>query len=613
MTDPAPLRRPHHDGSALYVADPAPRPGQRVTVRVRVPHASGVTEVHLRQVTDGEPEFRPATRVASDDLESWWEAEVVCHNPVTGYRFVLSGETSGYQWLNGTGVHDRDVPDAADFRLVTHDPPPDWALDAVVYQVYPDRFARSAAAPPVTQVAPDWAIPAGWDDPVTAEPHLAGRQLFGGDLDGIAEHLDHLERLGVTTLYLTPFFPAGSSHRYDAATFDAVDPVLGGDEALRRLVRAAHERGLRVLGDLTTNHTGDRHEWFVAAQTDPAAPERDRYLYDETGDYVSWLGVPSLPKIDHESTSVAERLFDAPDATVRRWLAGPDGLDGWRVDVANMTGRWGAQDVNHEVARRMRRAVQETRADGLLIAEHCHDHSRDVDGDGWHGVMNYSGFTRPLWTWLRHPGTAPSFLGSPLMVPRLGGAAVADTMDEFTALVPWRSRAHSFTLVGSHDTTRIRTLVESPDEVIAAAGLLLTLPGVPMITYGDEIGMLGSFGEDGRRPMPWDESRWDNGIFAAYQELIRARRDLEPLRRGGMRWVHTGDDVLVFLRETAEQVAMVAVSRAAYRLGVPARDLPGVEEHRVVVGGAALQVDGDVTLSSDRAGVGVWVWSREVP
>ena len=114
---------------------------------------------------------------------------------------------------------------------------------------------------------PDWAVPARWTEPVyRVRGQDQGKQLYGGDLDGITDHLDHLERLGADVLYLTPFFPARSNHRYDASTFDRVDPVLGGDDALGRLTAEAHRRGMRVIGDITTNHTGDSHEWFVEAR-----------------------------------------------------------------------------------------------------------------------------------------------------------------------------------------------------------------------------------------------------------------------------------------------------------------------------------------------------------
>ena len=138
-----------------------------------------------------------------------------------------------------------------------------------MYQVFPDRFARSAAAD--ERPTPEWAIAAEWGDPVDPVMPARSQQFYGGDLDGVTEKLDHLVSLGVDLLYLTPVFPAASNHRYDAASFDRVDPLLGGDEAYIRLIEAAHARGIRVIGDLTSNHSGDTHEWFTAAYGHPGA------------------------------------------------------------------------------------------------------------------------------------------------------------------------------------------------------------------------------------------------------------------------------------------------------------------------------------------------------
>ena len=135
----------------------------------------------------------------------------------------------------------------------------------MVYQVFPDRFARSAAAD--EREVPDWALAADWDDEVVFEggDPRTPMQLFGGDLDGITEHLDHVAEVGADVVYTTPVFPGESNHRYNATTFTSVDPLLGGDEAYARLSTAVHARGWRILGDLTTNHTGDTHEWFLSA------------------------------------------------------------------------------------------------------------------------------------------------------------------------------------------------------------------------------------------------------------------------------------------------------------------------------------------------------------
>lgn len=611
------LVQPHHDGSKRYVSTQRPRLGEVVDVLVRVPLENDVDAVHVRTSPDGEQEFGAAQLVLTTACDAWWAASVTCHNPVTNYRFLLSGGPRQYAWLNGTGTHGRDVPDASDFRLLAHDaPPPDWAQGAVVYQIFPDRFARSAAADQREQ--PEWAQPADWGDPVDTRPSGIAQQLYGGDLDGVTEHLDHLESLGVDVVYLTPFFPARSNHRYDAASFEGVDPVLGGDDALRRLTRSAHQRGMKVLGDFTTNHTGDAHEWFLTAvgPGGEGAPERDFYIWEDD-DYIGWLGVPTLPKLNHRSEALRTRLFDEPAGVVRHWLgssadpAGSSGLDGWRVDVANMTGRWRGTDLNHEVARQLRDSMARWAPEALLVGEHVHDYTVDLPGDGWHGVMNYAGFCKPVWTWLRDAKSDPSFLGAPVPLPLLDGADVVETMRDFTSRIAWQSLVHSFNLVGSHDVTRVRTLVGGDGRgVDVAAGLMFTLPSMPMLTYGDEIGMEGQFGEDGRRPMPWDETDWDHRILETYRGLIAARRSSPALQTGGLRWVHADGDAIVYLREADDEIALVHVSRAAHEaLTIERRHLAGVETGRPAYG-PPLEVEEEfVTLTATGPGVRVWTWN----
>lgn len=639
---------PHHDGSALYVSTQTPVLSGTVYVRLRVPYGSEADEVHVRTTPDGEQEFITAyplgAHTRSHPADQWWEAELRCHNPVTHYRFLISrSETSGgprasgdlptYQWLNGTGLHERDVPDAADFRLVTFPPPPSWAAQAVVYQIFPDRFARDDEVEPqrpgkARTDLPGWAHPAAWNESVDGRPGTGPQQVFGGTLRGVIDHLDHIHSLGVTVIYLTPFFPARSNHRYDAATFDEVDPILGGTAALIELQRAAHERGMLVMGDITTNHTGEEHEWFHAALADPAGPQAAWFVRDPEANrddgYVSWLGVGSLPKLDHSNLSMREAMFDRDDSVIRRWLGPSQGVDAWRIDVANMTGRYRDTDVAHEVARQARRALDEVGrqrdCEPLLIAEHTHDHSQDAFGEGWHGVMNYSGFTRPIWTWLRGDAFDPKFLGSPVRVPRLGGDLVAKTMREFAAIVPWRTHVHSFTLLGSHDTSRPRTMVgDDPAMVEVAAGLLFTLPGIPMLTYGDEIGMAGDFGEDGRRPMPWsdqgeDDSAWNEAILEVYRSFIAARRATPALNSGGLRWLHTEDEALVFLREHPTGTALVHIARGAHQpIQLPASILPGIHRGKPVIGPAIDVTQGGAVANADGPTVRVWLWEPPVP
>ncbi|GMA30994.1 glycoside hydrolase family 13 protein [Litorihabitans aurantiacus] len=622
------LRDPHHDGSARFV-DPGPyRLGGTAGLRVLVPDLAdgrdGADRVVLRSLRDGEPALTPARAGGRTAGGRWWHVALPLTNPVTSYRFFLGGPDGAYRWLNAEGVHARDTSDGADFLLRVDHAPPDWVADEVAYQIFPDRFARSSpdTAPPA------WAREAAWDEPVIGSGPGVERQWYGGDLDGVAAHLDHVVALGAGVLYLTPMFEGRSNHRYDAVTFDRIDPALGGDDALLRLIAAAHARGLRVLGDLTTNHTGREHEWFLAAQAEADSPEAAFYSFTEhPHEYVSWLDVPSLPKLDHTSTELRRRLYRGADSVVGRWTAA--GLDGWRIDVANMTGRLGADDLTHEVAREIRATMHAVDPDAWLLAEHGHDAGADLSGDGWDGTMDYQGFTRPLWTWLN--GGAPGagtggsdavehglhFLGLPVDIPVLPAHAITRTMREVHAAMPWSALAASTLHLSSHDTPRFRTVAgggvkggvdhdgAGRDLHLLALALQMTMPGVPSVFAGDEIGLTGTNGEHARTPFPWDPAAWDGATWEDYRAWIALRREHVALRRGGLRWAHVGVDSLTYLREHAEQRLLVHVARAdGEDVRLPLELLGGAEP--TVLRGEAPRVAGDAVVLPARRGALVW-------
>ena len=556
------LGQPHHDGSPVYVDDEAPTLGSTFVVRCRT--GADVAAVWTRTTQDAEPTYHACAEVHRDRHTVWWQGELPMHNPVMHYRFVVVGTDGGQRWLTGAGVFDHDVPDAFDFRTSSHPPVPDWARDGVVYQVFPDRFARSAAAD--ARPVPAWAMPAAWTDQVVFESSdpRTPLQFFGGDLDGIVDHLDHIAGIGADIIYTTPVFPGESNHRYNASTFAAVDPLLGGDEAYARLSTAVHVRGWRILGDLTTNHTGDTHEWFRRAVADPDAPERDFYYFGADGSYETWMGHPTLPKLNHLSPALRTAMVEGPDSVVARWLRPPYDADGWRIDVANMTGRLREVDIAHDVARAVRRTATAERPDALVIGEHNHDASGDVDGDGWHGTMNYAGFSWPVWQWLRSPDSPARSFGTPMPIPSRTGPQVAAAIRMWGARLGFRAQQASWNILGSHDSARIRTICGSAHLHRVAAGLQFTLPGVPMVFAGDEIGLEGVLGEDSRRPMPWStRQEWDHETYAVYAGLGRLRRESPALRRGGLRWAHVSDDTLVFLREHPTESVLVTARRAA--------------------------------------------------
>ncbi|MGA0866552.1 MAG: glycoside hydrolase family 13 protein [Candidatus Nanopelagicaceae bacterium] len=546
----------HHDGSECYVE----RIGEsRFRLSLRIPSALTADRVALRTVRDGEPVYFEAERGERLSHYITYYVELSIHNPRTNYRWLIGGDEIGLLWLNQSGLQHHDVSDIHDFVITNYKPIPTWARSSVIYQIFPDRFASSGREYEI----PEWAVPRNWDQwPEGASPNTSF-EYFGGDLWGVIERLDHLQELGIDVLYFTPFFRAGSIHRYDAATFDEVDPLLGGNEALIALVEAAHRRGMRVIGDITLNHSGDKHEWFLRAKEgDPLFS--DFYSFDPSLEhgYESWLGVKSLPKFNYRSGALRERLISGESSVLRKWLRAPFHLDGWRVDVANMSGRLRDLDLTHEIARLARAAIESEGEEKILIAEHNHDAAADLDGDGWHGNMNYTSFRNPAWNWLIKEELATYKQSRHGNFPRLRGNDVVAVIREFSTRQPFSTYSASWNLLSSHDSARVRTMVGSHELQRVAIAFAMTMPGTPMIFAGDEIGAEGMWGEDSRSPYPWHgESPVDERMREIYKELIRLRKNSHALAHGGLQWIAHEDDFLIYIRESREECLLISLAR----------------------------------------------------
>jgi alpha-glucosidase len=234
-----------------------------------------------------------------------------------------------------------------------------------------------------------------------------------------------------------------------------------------------------------------------------------------------------------------------------------------------MVARHGDYDANAEVARLTRDAVTAARKDALLIAEHGHDFRSDLQGGGWHGAMNYAGFLRPVWSWLRREDLPQpireGFFALPVGPSPLAGDEVIAAMRELRSGVPWPAVAHAWTLLDSHDVARFRTVAGSRARQLVGVGLQMTTPGVPMVFAGDEIGLEGEWGEDARRTMPWDRiDTWDGTLFEEFRTLIALRRSSDALARGGIRYLHVSDDAIAYLRESRTERLLCLAARARH-------------------------------------------------
>ncbi len=560
-----------HSGSLRYVFPNHAHIGDTVTIRLRAALNAPIRQVFLRTAPDGEQDISPMHPEAQNQAAvcRWWRASIRLTMPVTSYRFLILSEDIT-SWYNASGLHAYNPTDAEDFRILADYEAPTWLKNSVFYQIFPDRFADGGPSNNVRDGEYEYAgYPARareWGTSPTSGSRAAMVEFYGGDLAGIISHLDYLTDLGVNALYLNPIFTAFSNHRYDVTDYFSVDPHLGGNPALEALRQELSARGMHYILDIVPNHCGYLHPWFQAAQADSSASTADYFSFRKhPNEYETWLGVRSLVKLNYRSPALRNVMYAGSNSVFRHWLRLPYSADGWRIDVANMLARLGADQLGMEVGRGIRQAVKAENSQAYLIGENFFDASNQLQGDCWDGVMNYSGFAMPLRDWLGSIQVFGPSQSQPINTGiHLTTQALVESWRAFRAAIPWAIAAQQYNLIGSHDTPRALALLNgNRDQFKLLVTLLFTYPGVPSIYYGDEIGLGGGHDSNPRLCMSWDPTAWDTELLAFYKILIHLRRTSPALADGGFQVLWVEDDTLIFQRDTDEEVILVVARRGS--------------------------------------------------
>jgi cyclomaltodextrinase len=463
------------------------------------PGAVSKVNVHFGDRYDGIAEQQPLAFAGCDDHGAWWRADL--RVPTRRFRYLFEVHTPGGDvWWFGADGAMRDPAGAGVFQVpyVRRGEAlrvPDWTARAVAYQVFPDRFARGGDP--------------GWPHDRIDEP-VRPDSVFGGNLAGITEHLDHLVELGVRVLYCTPVFAAPSNHKYDTEDYFRIDPQFGTEEDLRRLVSEAHRRGIRVLLDAVFNHSGERF-----------APFQDVIRLGRQSAFWDWFFIDgdavNLERVNYETFATRLRTMpklntDHPEAAAyllkvaEHWMRACD-IDGWRLDVAN--------EVSPEFWRAFRRHVKGLKRDAVIIGEVWHDALPWLLGDQFDGVMNY---------------VLRDIILAGVVDRAIPPAAMARRLTRLALRYPPAAAQASLNLLGSHDTERLWTRAGGRmDAVEAAVAVQFVWPGMPMVYYGDEIGLAGGTDPDCRRPMPWDPRRQNLALRAWFHKLARLRLESDAL------------------------------------------------------------------------------------
>lgn len=556
----------HHDGSEVFVSNPYPKLGETVTITLRAPLDAPLKEVFVRSLPDGEAHLSRMTLTHQDTVSAYWQGNLTVMMPRMNYRFTLRAHHEGTFIYNAAGVHRAEQPDFYDFKLLADYQAPLWVHNAVFYQIFPDRFHNSD--PTLTEKIGAWEDDGyrpkirNWDELPRRWEEGGAVDFFGGDLPGITAKLDYLQTLGVNALYLTPIFDSRSNHRYNITDFFNVDAVLGGNEALAQLREALDARGMSLVLDVTPNHLGSQHPWFTEALRNRDSETAEYFTLDDSEmGYVAWLGVKTLPKFNYRSQKLRDVMYRAENSVLRSWLKPPYSIDGWRLDVANMTARQDAAQLGDEVWREVRESLKAHKPDTYIMGENYFDGSHQLQGDQLDGTMNYSGFNIPLWRWLS------GYLGVWQFTDKyddpLPSEVLAEQMTLFRAAIPWTIATQQFNQLCSHDSVRILNIVKgNKARVKLGLSVLMTYPGVPCVYYGDEIGLEGGSDPDNRRPMIWDESRWDSDLLTHYRTMIDLRKTLPALINGGYQQLAAQGDVFAFTRHTPSQRLVMLAHRS---------------------------------------------------
>ncbi|HFJ6008671.1 TPA: glycoside hydrolase family 13 protein [Enterococcus faecium] len=490
---------------------------------------------------------RPMKKFLSTNVHDYWEIEVTSETSRLQYAFHVVGEDNTDCFYGDQGIfpYRENVITEPNFYFripyfhqIDRFTIPEWVKETVWYQIFPERFANGDKAND-----PEHTLPWGSKDPDRED-------FFGGDLQGVMDHLDYLTDLGINGIYFCPIFKATSNHKYDTIDYYEVDPAFGDKKLLKNLIDEAHKRGIRIMFDAVFNHMGVHSpQWQDVLKNGEKSIYKDWFhirffpvdsyqMTDlpETAEnipYDTFAFTPFMPKLNTANPEVQKYLLDI--ATY--WIKEFD-IDGWRLDVAN--------EVDHHFWKKFREAVTEIKPDIYILGEIWHSSQAWLQGDEFHAVMNYA-FTDSIKDYFAKKKITASQMVSGMNHQQM---LYRDQVNEGT-----------FNLLDSHDTARILTLCQGNKELMKSVMAFMFLQkGSPCIYYGTEIGMTGEDDPDCRKCMIWEKEEQDLELFGFIKELVSLRKQLSKIiSEGSTQWLIVNDreDKLYFTRKLEGQIIYV--------------------------------------------------------
>ncbi|MBQ8303668.1 MAG: glycoside hydrolase family 13 protein, partial [Clostridia bacterium] len=558
----------------------AVKSGESLTLRLLLHKDAKADEAFLLLSKDGEVEQK-ILLTQRECLEDYifYDTEISPSGGLYWYRFFYTSPFGNYfvTKVNGVGIVNLE-PIGASWQLTVYDSDfttPDWIKGGIIYQIFPDRFCDSGKekknVPSDRFIVEDKSKQPTYKQDFST-PDFLGNDYYCGDLEGVRLKLPYLKSLGINCIYLNPIFEAHSNHRYNTANYMKIDPLLGDEKDFVRLCKDAKKQGIHIILDGVFSHTGDDSIYFnkknryneIGAYNSKKSKFYNWFKFKNwPDDYEAWWGVPTLPETVEENEDFLE-FITGKNGVIRHWLK--LGADGWRLDVAD--------ELPDVFLDSVRTAIKQEKKDAFLLGEVWEDATNKVSynarrrflrGKQLDSVMNYP-FANSIVDFVIN-GNGETFMSS-----------ILDIIENYPPCSLHTLMNH----IGTHDTARILTRLGFEGQVLAdrnwqaeqkltkeqqeigkkrlklAAVLQYTLPGVPSLYYGDEIGTEG-FGDPFCRSF-FDWENGDNQLTEFYKKLGNFRRENIVFKDGEFIPLHFENGCVAYLRKRGKNFVFVCVN-----------------------------------------------------
>lgn len=457
--------------------------------------------------------------------------------------------------LGGIGQIYFNDPVSYQITIYSKQEVPSWYREGIIYQIFVDRFFNGEDEGKVLNPKKNTFIYGNWDDSPMYIKDMDGNivrwDFYGGNLLGVKKKLEYIKSLGVSVIYFNPIFDSPSCHKYDTGDYEKIDPMFGDEEIFKDLCSEAEKLGMRIILDGVFSHTGSDSKYFnkfgnydsLGAYQSLHSPYYRWYRFNDYPNlYETWWGFSNMPNVDELNPSYLDYIIRNNNSIIEKWLS--LGAGGWRLDVAD--------ELPDEFIKILKSKLKEVKKDSVLIGEVWEDASNKVSynrkreylfGNELDSVTNY-----PLRQIILD--LVRNYIESKYFIKKYLSLKENYPKEYFYS---------TMNMLGNHDTERVLTILNNNVNLLKEAVVIqMTLPGVPLIYYGDEAGLTGGKDPSNRKSYPWGKENKD--ILDFYRKISSIRVSEEALRSGEMEFLELNNGILGYERTLNKDRIIIAVN-----------------------------------------------------